>query len=210
MAPKEEQKKGNVGKGFAGLSSMISDVDASIRSADQSKPNSSGGSAAGTERLPPKAPPAQEPEPAPPYQVAKKQQSGGSSAGKWLLGVGLIIGFLWLVSVINGPPSPRQSQQAPDRNRLNQDIEEMPPVGTNLVLAPAQLRYCLSEAIRLDAARTAMNNYVQSDVSRFNAMIDNYNGRCGSFRYRKGALERNPIRLHRILRRRSSWRILAA
>src|SRR5690606_18898902 len=43
--------------------------------------------------------------------------------------------------------------------------------------------------IRMEGAKAAVNNYSDSDVDRFNAMVADYNSRCGSFRYRSGALE---------------------
>ncbi|MBX7134230.1 MAG: peptidoglycan-binding protein [Fimbriimonadaceae bacterium] len=57
------------------------------------------------------------------------------------------------------------------------------------MLSTAQIRYCLAEDIRMDAAKSAVNSYSDSDVDRFNAMVADYNSRCGSFRYRSGALE---------------------
>jgi len=65
----------------------------------------------------------------------------------------------------------------------------MPPVGQDLVFSTAQIRYCQAEDIRLEGAKSAVNNYIDSDVDRFNAMVADYNSRCGSFRYRSGALE---------------------
>lgn len=62
-------------------------------------------------------------------------------------------------------------------------------MGTDLVLSVPQLRYCVAEDIRLDAAKTVINNYVEADVGRFNAMVADYNSRCSQFRYRRGALE---------------------
>src|SRR3546814_17870160 len=40
----------------------------------------------------------------------------------------------------------------------------------------------------MDGAKLAINNYSDYDVDRFNAMVADYNSRCGSFRYRSGAL----------------------
>jgi peptidoglycan hydrolase-like protein with peptidoglycan-binding domain len=57
------------------------------------------------------------------------------------------------------------------------------------VFSTAQIRYCLAEDIRMEGAKAALNNYSDSDVDRFNAMVADYNSRCGSFRYRSGALE---------------------
>ena len=74
--------------------------------------------------------------------------------------------------------------QAPSR-----PSESKPSVGRNNVLSTAQIRYCLAEKIRLDAADTVLNNYSDSDVDRFNRYVNDYNSRCGEFRYRQGALE---------------------
>ena len=71
----------------------------------------------------------------------------------------------------------------------HQSIEDKPPIGTNHVLGVAQIRYCLSENIRLEAAKGALNNYMETDVDRFNAMVADYNSRCSEFRYRRGTLE---------------------
>jgi len=76
-----------------------------------------------------------------------------------------------------------QPQEQPRPN------EEKPPVGSNLVFSTAQIHYCLAEDIRMESAKSVVNNYVDSDVDRFNAMVADYNSRCGSFRYRSGALE---------------------
>jgi hypothetical protein len=63
----------------------------------------------------------------------------------------------------------------------------MPPLGADRVLGAAQIRYCLSEDIRLEAARDAVS--VDADVDRFNAMIEDYNTRCSNYRYRREVFE---------------------
>lgn len=47
----------------------------------------------------------------------------------------------------------------------------------------AELRYCLRQKERLNAASSAVNNRVERQVDGFNAAVDDYNGRCGQFRY---------------------------
>jgi hypothetical protein len=196
---KEEHRKAHSGKGFGGLLSTVSDVDAAITTAVQQKSNQSpGGAAMDSAHLPPEGPSKREAESSGlPYQVTGQQPSGTSSGGKWLLGIGVVIGVVWLISSMNNAPSPGRSQPTPNitnpydqiDKRTGRPTEEVPPVGTKLVLGPAQIRYCLSEGIRLDAARTALNAYLELDVDRFNAMIANYNSRCSDFRYRSGSLE---------------------
>lgn len=62
--------------------------------------------------------------------------------------------------------------------------EVKPPEGTNNILTQAQIRYCLAEQIRIDAAETVVSPYSDSNVDRFNAMVGDYNRRCGEYRYR--------------------------
>ena len=66
-------------------------------------------------------------------------------------------------------------------------MEQLPPVGPDRVLDAAQIRYCLSEDIRLDAARDVVS--ADADVDRFNSMINDYNSRCASYRYRRQVFE---------------------
>ena len=62
-------------------------------------------------------------------------------------------------------------------------------VGVDQVLYGPQIRYCVHEKIRLDAAERVVDSYDGDSVDRFNAMVNDYNSRCGSFRYRAGTLE---------------------
>ena len=212
MATNDEQGEDKSGKGFAGLSSMVSDVDATVTEAKHAKPDhptstSTTARASTTPQPEASGEPDSEPQP---YQHNVQSSSGGSSAGKWLLGIGLAIGFIWLLSqsgnnspppapvyspssppTVNRAPAPTyQPQRVPAQPQVpHRPVEEQPQVGTNNVLGPAQIRYCLAEDIRLEAAKGALNSYVESDVDRFNAMVADYNGRCGQFRYRRGSLE---------------------
>lgn len=198
----EEQKKGE-GKGFAGLSSLVSNVDTTPPPAAKVEPAAA---APGAGRPAPQ--PAQpQPQPQPihrqTYQEPAQPPSSGSSGGKWVLGIAAVIGVLWLIGqsdknttsptpAYSPPPQtatpsyspPPAEPQAPSRPQ-----ESMPPVGQDLVFSTAQIRYCLAEDIRMESAKSALNNYIESDVDRFNAMVADYNSRCGSFRYRSGALE---------------------
>ena len=81
------------------------------------------------------------------------------------------------------------SSEISQNKTIDQPTEEKPPVGTDRVLTRNQIRYCLSEKIRLDAAEEKINNYLAGEVDQFNGMIDDYNNRCGKFRYRSGLLE---------------------
>jgi len=194
----EEPKKGE-GKGFAGLSSLVSDVDTTPPLAAKAE---LAAAAPGAGRP---APQSAQPQPSQrqTYQEPAQPLSSGSSGGKWVLGIAAVIGVLWLIGQSDknttspaptySPPAqtatpsyspPPAEPQAPSRPQ-----ESIPPVGQNQVLSTAQIRYCLAEDIRMESAKSAFNNYIESDVDRFNAMVADYNSRCGNFRYRSGASE---------------------
>jgi hypothetical protein len=112
-----------------------------------------------------------------------------------MIGLAVVgLGFaVWYGSQLDDKPSRTSSTAyaptAPARTSPAPLTELRPPVGTANVLTMEQLRYCLSEKIRLGSAESAVNSYNGADVDRFNAMVDDYNSRCGSFRYRTGTLE---------------------
>lgn len=213
MASAEEQKKEEAGQGFAGLSSMVSDVDVTVEPPVQKAQNKPD---AATNNPQPRATSSQEEDvakPAPQTYQAPVQPSGGSSGGKWLLGIGAAIGVIWLVGAsgnksTSSPSSYTQSSYATapasqppvsEPQVPRRPTEEMPPVGRDHVLGAAQIRYCLAEDIRMEAAKGSLNSYADSDVAQFNAMVADYNSRCGAFKYRSGALEsaRSDIELFR-------------
>jgi hypothetical protein len=200
VAAGENDRKEEV-KGFAGLSSLVSDVDTTPSSAANKEPAAAAPSAARP------APPPAQPQPQPQarqrqtYQE-RPQPSFGSSGGKWVLGIAAVIGALWLIGQPNetstssapaySPPtqnaapsySPPAQPQAPSR-----PTESKPPAGQDLVFSREQIRYCLAEEIRMNGAKSTLNNYSNYEVDRFNAMVADYNSRCGSFRYRSDTLE---------------------
>ena len=195
MTGGEEEPKKAEGKGFAGLSSLVSDVDTTPPAPAPKKEPAAAAPSAGY----PSSQPAQ-PQPQPSqrqtYQEPAQPSSGGSSGGKWVLGIAAVMGVLWLIGQSDknttspapaySPPAqtatpsyspPPAEPQAPSHLQ-----ESMPPVGQNQVLSTAQIRYCLAEDIRMESAKSTLNNYIESDVDRFNAMVADYNSRCGRLR----------------------------
>ena len=200
-----DQKDG--AKGFAGLSSMVSDVDATVSEAGrrvESAPTT-------VERATPGSP-------APPSTSHSTQetstyqsppQPSGGSPGKWFLGIAVVIGLIWLASLSDKTPSVSspaysppteapavaaappvwQPTPSPETQVPSRPTENRPPVGSGNTLTSPQLRYCTAENIRLDAAKTVINSYSDAYIDRFNALVADYNSRCGQFRYRRGALE---------------------
>ncbi len=204
--------------GFAGLSSMISDLDALL--VDDGRPCPAARPGSGSQSV--NSPPTPVPEAAqpqtktqqqPPTQVwtgyqVPAQPTGGGSGGKWLIGMAVFFGLTWLVSLSDKKPSgtsplyasstssslttaspPVRQEPAAPVQAPSLPTEETPPVGTGNVLTAPQISYCKAQNIRLDAAKNVVNQYSELDINRFDALIEDYNSRCSNFRYRKGAME---------------------
>ena len=200
MAVEEDKNKKDESKGFAGLSSLVSDVDTSPPPAAKKEPTSASGASSS-----PPPPVSQTAQPQPRQEQTYQeppQPSSGSSGGKWALGIAAVIGVLWLIGQPDmSPTSPAPAYSPPAQiatpsysppaqpQEPSRPAESQPPVGESIVLSTAQIRYCLAEDIRMDVAKAVVNNYSDSDVDRFNAMVADYNSRCGSFRYQSGVLE---------------------
>ena len=217
--------EGKKNSGFAGLSSMASDVDETIEKASKA--------AAGT-RLP-----AEETRANPPTAKSVAGNSnpastalpdGGQFPWTTVVVVGGILLVIWIglrpssgppappprmgnassppardpspqlapgvVEVpLTQPPFPQESDTPPPPSReievpLTQLMfNSRPPVGSNNVLSNDQIQYCLAEKIRVGAAQAVVDHQSDSDIDRFNEMVNDYNSRCGSFRYRGNALE---------------------
>ena len=127
----EEQKK-EESKGFAGLSSLVSDVDTTPPPAPKRAPAAA---APSVER--PASPQPAEPPPQPSQRQTYQEPAQPSSglSGKWLLGIAAVIGLLWLISFSNGNKSPtapayEPSSQTKDSDRgagPNKTTELLPP-----------------------------------------------------------------------------------
>ncbi len=208
MAGGEDQERRDPGKGFAGLSSMVSNVD-SVVAQEERDSKASATPAVDAERASSASSTNRDASSLEvgPYQLPP-QGRGRYSPGKWLLGICAVVGVLWIVSEsrekASSPAaaySPRAEPTATASARPtwqpsvtqpqtpSRPSEERPPIGTNNVLSVAQIRYCLAEDVRMRAAKGSVSQYNGSDVDRFNGMVADYNSRCSSFQYRSGALE---------------------
>lgn len=84
----------------------------------------------------------------------------------------------------------RKSEIAVDDAVADSGEEIAPPIGVNHILGPAEVRYCVYEKIRLGGMERNVNERSEAEVDAFNEAVDDYNARCGSFRYRRGLLQR--------------------
>jgi hypothetical protein len=109
---------------------------------------------------------------------------------KWTFGVFVLVVILAAFNnQKDSQPSYSSSGNSSSTTTLMPPMEEMPPVGTGMTLTKDQIRYCLSEKIRLEAWETAVNNYSDLSVNSFNNSVDSYNSRCASYRYKKYSLD---------------------
>ena len=201
------------GKGFAGLDSMVSDVTEDVTRATAASP----------------PPPQPQSKPAVfPEDGSQSPNSKKTGIGRVGWGIAGVIGFAVLISNSgdwNSPPTSRDAppslsapaaeSQAPTPSETLPVASstagvEKPPVGRDEVLGAPQIRYCITERIRIDAVESVINNAYDHEVDRFNALVNDYNSRCGKFRYRGDDVERvrrelNPASAAIASAARSEW-----
>lgn len=167
-------------KGFAGIDSLISELDPNILPASSNQSPS----------LDAVASPKTEEKPSRPA-INHSLSNPATGNKRWLWWVGSILLLVWLASQEDNQSHRSSSYQNSYSSGSAHDAytEEKPAVGTNLVHRRAEIRYCLAEEIRLNAIEKNINKYSDAEVSTYNAAISDYNSRCSSFRYRSGDLE---------------------
>jgi len=178
---------------------MVSDVSADIEKAAKATPPK------GPETPPAPPPPPTTPPVVPPSasggnsNYSPPEKSGPSGLG-WVI-AGVVVLVIWIANSGSGnrtsTPSPRSpeptySSQTPATAPASAPVTDTqkPAVGRNQVLGVAQIRYCKTEKIRIEAFENVINNAYDHEVDRFNGIVNDYNSRCGEFRYRRGDVER--------------------
>jgi hypothetical protein len=88
----------------------------------------------------------------------------------------------------SGEESPSPTVNAPEPSRY--DVESLeyakPSVGTNIVLSIPEIRWCVRGGMQIEAMRGVFSS--NEGIDRFNVIVDDYNSRCGSYRYSEGNL----------------------
>lgn len=199
-------------KGFSGLSDLASEVSG-IDEPIKPEPKAEAKPSA------PKQPPQPQREAAPseperkttssppPIETVSSGKSGGGSGGKWILGIIGVIFVIWLINSGDQsnkkpsytPPSSSQSYsypqstpapavQTPSTTQSAGLQYTKPSVGTNNVLSVQEIRWCIREGIRIEAMRDVIDN--NAGIDEFNRIVNDYNSRCGSYRYREGSQSR--------------------
>jgi hypothetical protein len=175
-------------KGFAALGELGTDIsDISIETPPKDLTNS------------PKPIPAE----SGPYQGEQKSAVPSGNLGKGFFIIAAVIGGIWVLSDSGNKPHTSSSYSAPSTTPTvytpAPQIESAPPIGRDIVLNRDQIRYCLSEGIRLDSSRGVVNDHDKYAIDRFNALVNDYNSRCGSFRYNENVFRtvKNEVETNR-------------
>ncbi|GMW00558.1 MAG: hypothetical protein AMXMBFR84_16950, partial [Candidatus Hydrogenedentota bacterium] len=202
-------------KGFSGLSDLVSDIS---KASDQSGTSPIGGTTPPPlpKATPPKP---KETVPQDTHQTptmspvagptASRGEGGDNSGAKWIVGivVAIVALIVWVSnnSESNAPKEPYKAPTSSPRYNYTPSVSpatspltnwtgqtsnvryEKPPVGQNNVLSVPQICWCLREDIRIETMRDVANT--EESVTKFNGLVDDYNSRCGSFKYREGTLE---------------------
>lgn len=168
-------KDSNQPKGFAGLEDMTSDVDLPELPVRPTK------SVATTYSYPPETSTHQ------PFEIdesrmAQPKRKGMSSPTKWAIGIGVVVVIVIIANLNDKNSSGSYSAPA--------IYEEMPAQGSGIVLTDSQIRYCLSQDIRLNSWSSVVDHNSQTAIDSFNGAIEDYNSRCSNYKYRRGAIER--------------------
>ena len=77
-------------------------------------------------------------------------------------------------------------QDAPASTDNDVSSDETPPplYSAGATFDRSQVRYCMMQKARLEAANNAVSDPTEYQVRRFNSAVDDYNSRCSNFRYR--------------------------
>lgn len=172
-------EKENKEVGFSGFDSMISDVDKYIADLDKNNISTTPSHQA-SQTLLVNPPPVADPGKTPIQPRKNLTNSSVVLMTKWLSNSTFwwIVGIVVVIVLVN-------SGEKDDPPRI---YEEMPSVSNGLLFSDSQIRYCLSEDIRIEAMRGYINSYSNSSVRALNRYVSDYNSRCANFRYKRNAL----------------------
>ena len=131
------------------------------------------------------------------FRKDNKASEGGSIL-KWIIGIGVIVA-LYMMFGSGTPPkqtstpvqstystnAPASNVAQPSAKQGNQELAfEIPPVERDNILNLPQLRWYVREKIRIETMRNLASN--NRAIGEFNAMVDNFNSRCGNSVINKG------------------------
>ena len=141
-------------------------------------------------------------------ETASSGKSGSASGGKWLLGILGVFFVIWMISYGGksnrkpsyNPPSSSQNYSSPQNSPAPAATMPSttpsaaqsaglqytkPSVGTNNVLSVPEIQWCIRAGIRIKAMRDVVDT--NTGIDEFNRIVNDYNIRCGNYRYRQGS-----------------------
>jgi len=110
---------------------------------------------------------------------------------KYWLWIGIGVFFIWVLSSSSDKPSNPTSSYSytPSPSYTPSIYEVIPSYGSGATLNTNEIYYCLAEGARIEANRITINSYDNYSVVRFNMTIEDFNNRCGSYRYNQSSLD---------------------
>jgi hypothetical protein len=85
--------------------------------------------------------------------------------------------------------SPRVTPDLTPGSNVGVTEESKPPPGTDVALLQSQIRYCLAQKVRLDTMEPMIDLHSSVQVNGYNDLVDDYNRRCSSYRYRQSDMD---------------------
>ena len=183
-------------KGFAGIISMVSNLEEIKQETRDDSNVKRSVNTDGNEKSDPQVLSDEERRP-----IARIPRMHRPSKTPWFLWVIGIVCIVWLISNIaqyNSSPSTQSENRSATKPSSTESssgftsrpVESRPPISESNLHSIEELQYCLAEEIRLNGADSSVNSYIESDINRYNAMVDDYNSRCASYRYYRTDFER--------------------
>lgn len=166
-------------KGFAGLSSLESNVDPIISQAPvESKSETKSDTSSQTNAPPPISKVVPKHTYSPEMDFIKKY---------WLW----ILIALVLIYAFSSSDNNSSSSKPVSSSYTSSNLRESVPsygAGAGHILNASEIYYCLAEAVRIEQNRETVNQYDSSAIARFNITIDDFNRRCSDYRYKESSM----------------------
>jgi hypothetical protein len=124
-------------------------------------------------------------------QAAPQKIIRDRNVPRWVWWIGGIALLGLICASLNDSPSPLRTVPSSSASYPSSGtaIETIPAAGSNNVLSNAEIRYCLSQKYRLTNIQGWVSQSSDYEIDQFNRLVDDYNARCSSYRYQRGALE---------------------
>jgi hypothetical protein len=129
--------------------------------------------------------------------VPQKRGSNREGNGRWVIfGILAAVWFVPIILNLQSHPGPvHQPTWATtvdpkiETSSIGDTSELVPAVGTGRSFSRGEIRYCLFQGERIDAAGLSVDQSSAWQVDAFNQIAADYNSRCNRFRYRQSDMD---------------------